>query len=145
MPLETRTSEGEVRIDTLKIWACLSVLCHQLWLSVSFARKGIMELIFPLLFPNCWSESWMQSCLWWEDGSVLGTWKVLWCCVLNLRLKNWERAYSPPHERYTTPLNLLILEDCFLWKPGKSLPIHQHFLFAVLMNGFLGQSPLSLS
>lgn len=37
-----------------------------------------MELFFRLLFPNwCWPEGWVQSWLWWEEGSVLGLGEVL--------------------------------------------------------------------
>ena len=139
--LELGPSQGEVCIDTLKIWACLSVLCHQLWLSVSFARSGIMELFSPLLFLNwCWPEGWEQPWLWWDEGSVLGIWKVLWCCVLNPRLKNRKSIWSSSWKVYHAP-ELMGTWRLLLWTLGKILAIHQHLLFAVSMRGFLGCSP----
>lgn len=117
--LKSGLSQGEVCIDTLKIWACLSVLCHQLWLSVSFARSGIMEIFSSLLFPNrCWLEGWEQPWLWWEEGSVLGIWNILWCCILNPRLKNRKSIWPPSWKVYHAP-ELVGTWRLFLWTLGK--------------------------
>lgn len=37
-----------------------------------------------------------------RGGSIFGIWKVFWCCVLNLRLKNRERIWPLREKHHTT-------------------------------------------
>lgn len=60
---------------------------------------------------------WVLPCLWWEERSVLGIWKLYdaVCLIPDSRI---GRVHGPQAESCVTPVNFLVLQDCS-WEAGK--------------------------